>query len=76
MKKYYKEIKHFPSDCILLDLLEFEDQIYEIFIYSEHSVYFEVYRKDEENQHEAYDIAIGNWLVSHGAEYGESVYID
>jgi hypothetical protein len=76
LKKYYKTYKHFDIDYILGDLVEFEEQINSMFHYSDDSVWFEIYKKGEETNYELYEIAMGDWLVKHGAEYGESVYVE
>jgi hypothetical protein len=67
----YKTYKHFDADQLIHDLDEYEEQINRLFICSNSIIYFKV----EECAYfwEEYEMAIRDWLINNGAEYGETV---
>jgi hypothetical protein len=76
MNSFYKEVKIFNSKDLLVDLIQYKYDIDMYFTYSNYPSPFTIYKKGEENNYKHCEIAIGDWLVSHGAEYGEYVLID
>jgi hypothetical protein len=76
MNKYYEEVKIFYSMNIKADLAKHISYIDYNYTYSNYPEPFTIYKKGEENNHQDYEIATGDWLVNHGAEYGEYVLID
>lgn len=70
----YKTYKHFDANELLFDLDEFEEELNDLFVTSDSIIYFNV--EENDSYYEKYEIALRDWLVCRGAEYGERVYLE